>query len=205
MPTKLNKKIRLSKKNLKNKKGGKLRTKKSKKNKKSGKRKTKNSIFNLIKYPDNPQHSLLIAQLKTEIKKNFKLVNKTDNLKNTLLHYAAKYGNVEAVQILIENGADVNKQNSSLQTPLHMSIPVPSYGVGGVFNSLRGNNNRDPNLDFDNKLKILNMLLNNKADLLIEDNEGDTAYVYAFSTIKGRKDFVDVLKPVMEKLKTKKR
>jgi ankyrin repeat protein len=44
--------------------------------------------------------------------------NVKDRLNMTPLHYAALYGNVESVRILLERGADVNARNKSEATPL---------------------------------------------------------------------------------------
>src|SRR3984957_13385326 len=41
-----------------------------------------------------------------------------DRLDTTPLHYAALYGNLESVRILLEHGADVNARNKSEATPL---------------------------------------------------------------------------------------
>src|ERR1700683_3914704 len=41
-----------------------------------------------------------------------------DRLGHTPLHYAALYGNVESVRILLEHGADVNGRNKSEATAL---------------------------------------------------------------------------------------
>lgn len=40
----------------------------------------------------------------------------------TPLHYAANKGNLEAIEILIDNGADVNAQNKRGRTPLHTLV-----------------------------------------------------------------------------------
>jgi hypothetical protein len=40
----------------------------------------------------------------------------------TPLHYAANRGNLEAIEILIDNGADVNAQNKRGRTPLHTLV-----------------------------------------------------------------------------------
>lgn len=39
--------------------------------------------------------------------------------KSTLLHWAAAYGDLPTVQLLIENGANVNALNGEGVTPLH--------------------------------------------------------------------------------------
>ncbi|HET8824023.1 MAG TPA: ankyrin repeat domain-containing protein, partial [Terriglobales bacterium] len=46
------------------------------------------------------------------------MANVRSGLKATPLHYAAMYGSVEALQFLLEKGADVNASNQSGATPL---------------------------------------------------------------------------------------
>ena len=45
-------------------------------------------------------------------------VNIKDRLDNTPLHYAALYGSMESVRILLDRGADVKARNKSEATPL---------------------------------------------------------------------------------------
>ena len=59
------------------------------------------------------------AALKQIIKENPGLVKETDSSGNTLLHIAAKYGQKEIICFLIDNGADLEKRNRKLWTPLH--------------------------------------------------------------------------------------
>ena len=53
-------------------------------------------------------------------------VNILDEKKLTPLHYAARHSNIEAMKILVEHGADVNKLGDDDMTPLH-------YGTVHVF------------------------------------------------------------------------
>lgn len=46
----------------------------------------------------------------------------------TPLHSAARWGQVEAVQLLLSNGADINATTSGQQTPLHLAAAQ----VGGL-------------------------------------------------------------------------
>ena len=167
MPRKLNKR-KLSKKT---KRGGsrKQSIKKIRKSKTKTQSTNKKSIFNFIKSPDDPNNNKNIKNLETELNKNPNSVNETDGLKNTALHYAADYGNVDATRLLIFYNADVNKQNKSLKTPLHMSIPLRSY-LGG--------NKKNPT-NSDNKLKILNLLLEANANPWIKDEDGDKPLIIA--------------------------
>ena len=38
---------------------------------------------------------------------------------DTPLHYASTQSNIDVIQLLIEHGADINKENERKQTPLH--------------------------------------------------------------------------------------
>lgn len=46
-------------------------------------------------------------------------VDSRDNVLNTPLHYAAKAGHIEAVEWLLDHGADINALNANDDTPLH--------------------------------------------------------------------------------------
>ena len=66
-------------------------------------------------------HDGNIKQVKKLLKKGAD-INQVDNLKNTALHYAVLYQDIELAIILIMNGADVNKQNLKGKTPLHIAV-----------------------------------------------------------------------------------
>ena len=68
----------------------------------------------------------------------------------TALHRAVAKGDEEEIQLLIDNGADINAKDRIGQTPLHHAV---------LFN----------------RLNILDLLLKNKADIEIKDNNGNTA------------------------------
>jgi ankyrin repeat protein len=48
-----------------------------------------------------------------------RLINEPDAKKMTPLHYAARYGNVNAIKVLIGFGADVNAEDGNGMTPIH--------------------------------------------------------------------------------------
>ncbi|EAR89400.1 ankyrin domain protein (macronuclear) [Tetrahymena thermophila SB210] len=84
--------------------------------------------------------------------------NVQDKDGNTALHYAASMGQEECCEILLNsNKININSQNSFGETPLIQSI------IEGQFN-------------------IINMLLNHKIDLEIQDKKGRSAIHYAAIT-----------------------
>jgi len=51
-------------------------------------------------------------------------INKTDEMGNTPLHWAAFKGHLDIVKFLVENGADINKKNKKGDTPLSLAFPL---------------------------------------------------------------------------------
>jgi len=49
-------------------------------------------------------------------------VDAVDNAKDSSLHKAARYGDIECCRLLLEAGADINKKNNSSDTPLDSTI-----------------------------------------------------------------------------------
>ena len=56
------------------------------------------------------------------IEKQPDLIDSTDKLGWTPLHWAARSGQVEVVRMLIDSGADVNYADEKAGTPLHMAV-----------------------------------------------------------------------------------
>lgn len=51
-----------------------------------------------------------------------KRLNTTDSASNILLHYAAKYGNVDVMRLLLAKDTYVDQQNDNQLTPLHLAV-----------------------------------------------------------------------------------
>jgi ankyrin repeat protein len=63
-----------------------------------------------------------LAELKTSIEKNPNLIHIQDQSDFTLLHHASFSGNLEAVQLLIEKGADLSARATGISwTPFHLA------------------------------------------------------------------------------------
>jgi len=45
-----------------------------------------------------------------------------DNSDNTLLHYAAKEGNLDLIELLIKEGADIDAKNDDNKTPFELAL-----------------------------------------------------------------------------------
>lgn len=73
-----------------------------------------------------------ITMLLVEVKAD---VNCVDKSKNSSLHYAAAYGRQEILEYLLSQGADLNKQNDSGQTPLSIAIKNEQLKMADVLKS----------------------------------------------------------------------
>ena len=61
----------------------------------------------------------LVQEITTAVNEKGGDVNEQDALGNTPIHYAATYGNTDAIKELVDFGADVNVPNNVGNTPLH--------------------------------------------------------------------------------------
>jgi ankyrin repeat protein len=89
------------------------------------------------------------------------LINAKDNDAQTCLHYAVKMGNLNIVEILLQNQANVNALDNSLMTPMHVL--------------LKG----DPTARKKNTTcSIVNRLLDAKADVTLIDSSNSKPHDY---------------------------
>jgi uncharacterized protein len=119
------------------------------------------SVLTVIKYG-----KATIAQILLKLDAD---VIETDKFGSTPLMDAAGRSNVEAVKILLDNGADVNKKIKQGQTALLYAVHPSST----------------------NSIEILNMLLDKGAEINIIDNEEQTPLKKAIEF--NRKDILDTL------------
>ena len=94
-------------------------------------------------------------------------IDDTDYGGRTVLAWAASQGDEDAVKALLACGADPNHRDTNGMTPLHMSI-------------------------YANTLECLRLLLNAKADVHVEENEGETALFKAVR-VKDETAFLELL------------
>lgn len=88
--------------------------------------------------------------------------------------YAILCGNIECVEVLINNGADVNKQSKTYLTPLHLAVHQED-------------------------LELITLLLENGADKSIVDLDGKTASEWTDDiNIKNLIDSYDDSLPIKE-------
>ncbi|XP_041356254.1 CARD- and ANK-domain containing inflammasome adapter protein-like [Gigantopelta aegis] len=102
----------------------------------------------------------------------------------TVLHSAARYGCVESVKFLKENGCDVNASNKQKQTPLHVAAE-------------------------NNQSQIISYLLSVGADLDVEDTDGKTplhlaSIAHSSASVKAIKEHIDQIKSLKQSPKAKK-
>lgn len=99
-----------------------------------------------------------------------------NGVKQTALHVAALWGNIEAATVLISHGAPLNVQNSlSGATPLHM--------VAGS------------SKDYAGRLKCAELIIAAGADLTVQDFGGRTAWQAAADAPAEQKELEALLRP----------
>ena len=75
-----------------------------------------------------------------------------DGAPHTALHMAAKWGDVEAVTVLVANGADINKPGEEAFTPLHYAVEQGQLDAVRCLLSLGAVNLQDRNGDTPSRL-----------------------------------------------------
>ena len=90
-------------------------------------------VFNAVRTGDQEN----VLQLMTEISD----INYRDVSGNTFVHYAASFGNVNILQILIHKSALLNLLNNQNQSPLHLAASINSAGVIQLLLAAKANPN----------------------------------------------------------------
>jgi ankyrin repeat protein len=133
-------------------------------------------LFNAIELND-------FEKIQSIISLNKDLVNAKTLFGNTPLHYAAEFGNREAVNLLLKAGASINAKNYNKATPLHLAVKKNNKEAllalidGGAKIDVFGyRSNITPlhlaviNGDDD----IVKILLNSGAKINLKDRQGET-------------------------------
>jgi cytohesin len=154
------------------------------------------SIFDALSSGD-------VGQAEAMLKKNPALANAKDEDGETPLHIAAQMGDVELVELLLENTKDVNTPDESGATPLHLAAGSGQKEVAELLLAKKADVNArdngdqtplhfavapdpsqffsDPTLgtaggavDISSRLEVVKLLLDNKADVNARDGGGKT-------------------------------
>jgi len=123
---------------------------------------------------------------KTKIK-NIDLVNETDELKKTALMYAADSGSEEIIKFLIENNADLTKENKFGQNALSYAIHNKNQKIFNLLVAKGADKNFQNNTGKtelmlaceNNNIEIVEFLLTNDVDINANDQINQTALMYA--------------------------
>jgi ankyrin repeat protein len=87
--------------------------------------------------------------IKSKIRKDKTVINKSDENGNTFLHKAARNGDIDTVKYLVSQGADISVKNDYGQTPLQLAV-------------------------IQSEFKIVEYLVSQSAKLDSKDNDGET-------------------------------
>ena len=84
------------------------------------------------------------------LENNIQLLNATNDIGVTPLHWSAVWGSIDCLKLLLEKGAHINSRQSNGQTALHCAV-------------------------LHSQIECISELLNKGCDVIIKDNEGKTA------------------------------
>lgn len=115
-------------------------------------------------------------------------INLQNNDNNTILHLTANKPDKLEIKYLITSGANINLQNNDGNTALHVAFYKRKYihGVTFLINNIANYDNIHSlnyddetettwfNLEWYNNINIIHCLIDNGADVNIQNNDGDT-------------------------------
>ena len=144
--------INKTRKNNKNKNIENATLKTKEKNDSLGKVKTKKEKINKINYIFNTIKSNDFKKFEEILKENISLINKLNNNGLSLLHYSVIKNNKKILELLLNNGADVNIKSSKMKrTPLHLAYIYQNNSSDDIINLLIKYGAKDDILDSNNK------------------------------------------------------
>ena len=144
--------INKTRKNNKNKNIEDATLKTKEKNDSLGKVKTKKEKINKINYIFNTIKSNDFKKFEEILKENISLLNKLNNNGLSLLHYSVIKNNKKILELLLNNGADVNIKSSKMKrTPLHLAYIYQNNSSDDIINLLIKYGAKDDILDSNNK------------------------------------------------------
>ena len=140
--------INKTRKNNKNKNIEDATLKTKEKNDSLGKVKTKKEKINKINYIFNTIKSNDFKKFEEILKENISLINKLNNNGLSLLHYSVIKNNKKILELLLNNGADVNIKSSKMKrTPLHLAYIYQNNSSDDIINLLIKYGAKDDILD----------------------------------------------------------
>ena len=129
-----------------------------------------------------------IKGIKKQISLNKEIINSKDEYGFTALHNVMAEEQIEAIQLIINNGANVNTQNNDGIAPLHLAAYIENVDIllenGARINITDNNGNTALHVlasEGDDYNDIIEHLLLNGADKSIKNNNGETPLDIAIS------------------------
>ena len=129
-----------------------------------------------------------IKGIKKQISLNKEIINSKDEYGFTALHNVMAEEQIEAIQLIINNGANVNTQNNDGIAPLHLAAYIENVDIlleNGARINITDNNGNTPlhvlASEGDDYNDIIEHLLLNGADKSIKNNNGETPLDIAIS------------------------
>jgi ankyrin repeat protein len=103
-------------------------------------------------------------------------INDTNSLTGaTPLHYATKGGSSKVIQVLLDNGADVNRRDNKGSIPIINLLSVRNLDESAL----------------KNRFKLAETLIKHGADVKLVDQEGNSAYKIALNL--GRPEWIEMM------------